>query len=79
MPSGPESNGAVRPALLVLEGIETFYGSIQALKGISFTVPERSIVCMQPLWKRFLKIFCIDLHHSLAVEITVGFISHNPK
>jgi branched-chain amino acid transport system ATP-binding protein len=35
-----------REALLVLEGIETFYGSIQALKGVSFTVPERSIVTL---------------------------------
>jgi branched-chain amino acid transport system ATP-binding protein len=33
-------------ALLVLDGIETFYGSIQALKGVSFKVPEGSIVTL---------------------------------
>ena len=32
--------------LLALDGIETFYGSIQALKGVSFTVPEGSIVTL---------------------------------
>src|SRR5437879_13781721 len=32
--------------LLVLDGIETFYGSIQALKGISFKVLEGSIVTL---------------------------------
>jgi branched-chain amino acid transport system ATP-binding protein len=32
--------------LLVLDGIETFYGSIQALKGVSFKVPEGSIVTL---------------------------------
>jgi branched-chain amino acid transport system ATP-binding protein len=32
--------------LLILDGIETFYGSIQALKGISFKVPEGSIVTL---------------------------------
>ena len=44
MPSGAESNG--RPPLLVLDGVETFYGAIQALKGISFTVPQGSIVTL---------------------------------
>ena len=34
------------PPLLTVDGIETFYGSIQALKGISFEVPERSIVTL---------------------------------
>jgi branched-chain amino acid transport system ATP-binding protein len=32
--------------LLSLEGIEIYYGSIQALKGISFTVPQGSIVTL---------------------------------
>src|SRR5262245_26552451 len=32
--------------LLVLDGVETFYGSIQALKGISLKVPEGSIVTL---------------------------------
>jgi branched-chain amino acid transport system ATP-binding protein len=32
--------------LLTLDGVETFYGSIQALKGISFKVLERSIVTL---------------------------------
>jgi len=32
--------------LLVLDGIETFYGSIQALKGVSFKVDEGSIVTL---------------------------------
>jgi branched-chain amino acid transport system ATP-binding protein len=32
--------------LLALDGIETFYGSIQALKGVSFTVPQGSIVTL---------------------------------
>jgi branched-chain amino acid transport system ATP-binding protein len=37
---------AVSEPLLTLDGVETFYGSIQALKGISFKVPERSIVTL---------------------------------
>ena len=32
--------------LLALDGIETFYVSIQALKGVSFTVPQGSIVTL---------------------------------
>ena len=32
--------------LLVLDGVETFYGSIQALRGISFKVPQGSIVTL---------------------------------
>ena len=44
MPVGAESNG--RSPLLVLDGVETFYGAIQALKGVSFTVPEGSIVTL---------------------------------
>jgi branched-chain amino acid transport system ATP-binding protein len=35
-----------REPLLVLDEIETFYGSIQALKGVSFKVPEGSIVTL---------------------------------
>jgi len=31
---------------LTVEGIETFYGSIQALRGVSFAVPEGSIVTL---------------------------------
>ena len=34
------------PPLLVVEGIETFYGGIQALKGVSLEVPEGSIVTL---------------------------------
>jgi len=36
----------VSEPLLVLDGIETFYGSIQALKGVSFKVPAGSIVTL---------------------------------
>jgi branched-chain amino acid transport system ATP-binding protein len=32
--------------LLVLDGVESFYGSIQALKGVSFKVPAGSIVTL---------------------------------
>jgi branched-chain amino acid transport system ATP-binding protein len=32
--------------LLTVDGIETYYGNIQALKGISFEVPEGSIVTL---------------------------------
>jgi branched-chain amino acid transport system ATP-binding protein len=32
--------------LLALDGVETFYGSIQALRGVSFKVPEGSIVTL---------------------------------
>ena len=32
--------------LLVVDGIETFYGSIQALRGVSFKVPAGSIVTL---------------------------------
>lgn len=41
-----EANGAHRLPLLTVRGIETFYGNIQALKGISFEVPEGSIVTL---------------------------------
>jgi branched-chain amino acid transport system ATP-binding protein len=34
------------PPLLVVDGIETFYGGIQALKGVSLEVPEGSIVTL---------------------------------
>ena len=40
----PDTNGG--QPLLVLDGIETFYGSIQALKGVSFKVPAGSIVTL---------------------------------
>jgi branched-chain amino acid transport system ATP-binding protein len=36
----------VSEPLLVLDGVETFYGSIQALKGVSFKVPAGSIVTL---------------------------------
>jgi branched-chain amino acid transport system ATP-binding protein len=36
----------VSEPLLVLDGIETFYGAIQALKGVSFKVPEGAIVTL---------------------------------
>ena len=42
----PRTNGARQPVLLTVQGIETFYGNIQALKGISFQVPEGSIVTL---------------------------------
>jgi hypothetical protein len=34
------SEGNRKRSLLTVEGIETYYGNIQALKGISFDVPE---------------------------------------
>ena len=40
------TNGASGQPLLALDGIETYYGSIQALKGISFKVPAGSIVTL---------------------------------
>lgn len=40
------ANGARQPPLLRVQGIATFYGNIQALKGISFEVPEGSIVTL---------------------------------
>jgi branched-chain amino acid transport system ATP-binding protein len=40
------ANGARQRPLLVVHEIETFYGNIQALKGISFNVPEGSIVTL---------------------------------
>jgi branched-chain amino acid transport system ATP-binding protein len=40
----PETSGG--QPLLALDGIETFYGSIQALKGVSFKVPQGSIVTL---------------------------------
>jgi branched-chain amino acid transport system ATP-binding protein len=36
----------VSEPLLVVDGIETFYGSIQALRGVSFKVPAGSIVTL---------------------------------
>jgi branched-chain amino acid transport system ATP-binding protein len=42
----PEAHGAHQPPLLTVRGIETFYGNIQALKGISFEVPQGSIVTL---------------------------------
>ncbi len=44
--SETEANGARRLSLLRVQGIETFYGNIQALRGISFEVPEGSIVTL---------------------------------
>jgi branched-chain amino acid transport system ATP-binding protein len=41
-----EVNGARQPPLLRVQEIETFYGNIQALKGVSFEVPEGSIVTL---------------------------------
>ena len=40
----PEGNR--KRSLLTVEGIETYYGNIQALKGISFDVPEGAIVTL---------------------------------
>jgi branched-chain amino acid transport system ATP-binding protein len=42
----PGRNGARQPPLLRVQGVETFYGNIQALRGISFEVPEGSIVTL---------------------------------
>jgi branched-chain amino acid transport system ATP-binding protein len=39
-------SAAGQPPLLMVRGIETFYGNIQALKGVSFEVPEGSIVTL---------------------------------
>ena len=41
-----EASGARQPPLLRVQEIETFYGNIQALKGVSFEVPEGSIVTL---------------------------------
>ena len=42
----PKSRSVSGPPLLAVDGLETFYGSIQALKGVSFEVPEGSIVTL---------------------------------
>ena len=42
----PETNGAPHAPLLSVDNIETFYGNIQALKGISFQVPMGAIVAL---------------------------------
>ena len=42
----PGSRGVPGSPLLTVDGLETFYGSIQALKGVSFEVPEGSIVTL---------------------------------
>lgn len=39
-------DGNRKPSLLTVESIETYYGNIQALKGISFDVPEGAIVTL---------------------------------
>ncbi len=39
-------DGNRKPSLLAVEGIETYYGNIQALKGISFDIPEGAIVTL---------------------------------
>ena len=43
-PLDPVRDGAPGEPLLTVDGIETYYGNIQALKGISFKVAEGSIV-----------------------------------
>ena len=40
------TDGKRQPSLLTVEGLETYYGNIQALKGISFHVPEGAIVTL---------------------------------
>jgi branched-chain amino acid transport system ATP-binding protein len=40
------ANGARQRPLLMVHALETFYGNIQALKGISFEVPEGAIVTL---------------------------------
>ena len=42
----PGRNGASGQPLLTLDGVETYYDSIRVLKGISFKVPERSVVAL---------------------------------
>jgi branched-chain amino acid transport system ATP-binding protein len=42
----PGTNGAPQPPLLSVEGLETYYGNIQALKGIAFQVPEGAVVTL---------------------------------
>lgn len=42
----PGTNGGRQPPLLTVQGIETYYGNIQALKGISFQVPEGAIITL---------------------------------
>ena len=42
----PRSRGVPGSPLLTVDGLETFYGGIQALKGVSFEVPEGSIVTL---------------------------------
>ena len=42
----PRSRGVPGSPLLTVDGLETYYGSIQALKGVSFEVPEGSIVTL---------------------------------
>jgi branched-chain amino acid transport system ATP-binding protein len=48
MPHGyePEGVAARQQPLLMVRGIDTFYGNIQALRGISFDAPEGSIVTL---------------------------------
>jgi len=46
MRADPSSNRPSGPSLLTVDGIETFYGGIQALKGVSIEVPEGSIVTL---------------------------------
>jgi branched-chain amino acid transport system ATP-binding protein len=40
------TNGAPQASLLTVEGLETYYGNIQALKGIAFAVPQGAIVTL---------------------------------
>ena len=42
----PGTNGTPQPPLLSVKGLETYYGNIQALKGIAFQVPEGAIVTL---------------------------------
>ena len=45
--NGTARAGAAQPVpLLTVEGLETYYGNIQALKGIAFTVAEGAIVAL---------------------------------
>jgi branched-chain amino acid transport system ATP-binding protein len=48
LPSSPDRALAVSPpeALLTVAGLETYYGNIQALRGISFVVPDGAIVTL---------------------------------
>ena len=75
----PKSNGPSGPPLLVVEGIETFYGGIQALKGVSIEVPEGSIVTLlgaNGAGKSTTLKSISNLLHAERGEVTKGAIAY---